>query len=129
MESTNKGVALKAGSTLDYLASRSASLRKFILKRNNTLETLIKMCGKESNSVSEAMVALLVRVIGCLAGLWPLNRKHLRILQCPDSEFTVLTTFCDKWRLKKSEISGSLLTITITITCTTTILNICGSLY
>ena len=67
---------------------------------------LIKMCGKESNSVSEALVALLVRVLGCLAGLWPLNIKHLRVLQCPEEEFQVLISFCEKWRTKKHECVG-----------------------
>ncbi len=106
MESPNKGVALKAGSALDFLASRNTHLRRFILERKNTLDILIKMCGKESNSVSEAMVALLVRVIGCLAGMWPLNVKHVRILQCPQDEFDYLTSFCDRWRTKKQDCVG-----------------------
>ena len=106
MQSPNKRVALKAGTSLDYLASRNSEIRKFILGRKDTLDKLIKLCGRESNSVSEVQVALFVRVIGCLAGLWPLNNKHIRILQCPDTEFELLRAFSDKWRTKKQECVG-----------------------
>jgi hypothetical protein len=107
MESAHKGVALKAGAALESIASRNPHLRHFILD-SDALPRIVAMitAGVDLGGVGEAMTALIVRVVGSLAGLWPLGSRHAHVLSCPEDEFRILVEFADRWQHKPRDCSA-----------------------
>ena len=80
-ESTDKGVALNAGTTMEVCddSVTEPSSSHLHIGRQCTAADRGKMCVNRTKVVSEAMMALLVRVIGCLGGGRDCDRSHKTI--------------------------------------------------